>query len=524
MPEIRISRISYFLSIVTIFEIFKILNKEPILEAIFKIIFFFSLTITFYKMLNMISLIIISYEILESISWLFTHSGFNVQVLLAIDLDWCYQHHFSLFIGFLSLVAITLLLTYYPCFDTKSKQITWHQYIIFVAISIIYAYNFANTFYNYLYPFEQMETLPPAARTMFFKSLQHFLNDPIEIKSYGDSGTKNPKDRKNLIIIEVESFEQQLMGRFNKFFPNSMPFLSNLSNYGVYVERMETQPYTTWSVASLFAAQCNLPLLMTYKRAYNNANFHLLPEHRCIGNYLQPEGYNLISFLCNTFIANFKLHLQLHNWTVYDLKEHGFNRDYDMFKYIGDTVIPKLAEKSSQPFVLHIANADTHPFPRFIVDDRCKIKFRKGTSQLLKSFNCLDLVFKSFLTKVEKSGLLENTELIIYGDHVLMGTFPRQANIIEPRHIAVMLPYHKHRKLITKRTSIYDLAPTFMELTGMKDYSPQFPFGSSIFSNKIGLFPDNRHFRFIYDFFSGQMKWSKDVSCDGKKEGFCRKT
>lgn len=524
MPKIETSRVIYVLSIVAIFEIFKILNKEPILEAIFKIIFFFSLMITFYKVLNMIAFVIIAYEILESFSWLFTHSGFNVQVLLAIDLDWCYQHHFSLFLGFFMLVSINLLLSCYPCFNQKSHQITWHRYLIYVTLSLVYAYNFANTFYGYLYPFEQMETLPPQAKAMFFRSLQHFLNDPIEIKSYGNSSSKDPKNRKNLIILEIESLEQQLLGRFNKFFPYMMPYLSNLSNYGIYVERMETQPYTTWSVASLFAAQCNLPLLMTHKRAYNNANFHLLPEHRCLGNYLLPEGYHLESYLSNTFIANFKQHLQLHNWTVRDLKDHGFKKDYDLFKLVGEKVIPELAKKENQPFVLHIANADTHPFPMFIVDERCKKRVPKGASLMIKSFDCLDQILENFTTKVQKSGLFENTEIIIYGDHVLMGSFPRNANIMEPRHVVAMIPFHKQRKIITKRTSIYDLAPTFMDLCGMKDYKPHFPFGASIFSNKIGQFPDNRHFRFIYDFFSGQMKWDKEVSCNGKKEGFCKKT
>lgn len=67
-----------------------------------------------------------------------------------------------------------------------------------------------------------------------------------------------------------------------------------------------------------------------------------------------------------------------------------------------------------------------------------------------------------------------------------------------------MLPNHNgmKRNAITKKTSIYDIAPTYMKLVGIKDYSPQFPFCKSIFSSKIGNVPNNRHFKFIYDFFS----------------------
>ena len=67
------------------------------------------------------------------------------------------------------------------------------------------------------------------------------------------------------------------------------------------------------------------------------------------------------------------------------------------------------------------------------------------------------------------------------------------------------------------------MAPTIMKLVGIQDYSPQFPFGESIFSSKVGIIPDNRHFRFIYDFFSDKMKWNEEVKC-GDQKGFCKKT
>ena len=496
MPTVPISRVLYFTAIIIFFEVLKVLNREPITEAIMKILFFLCLLLTFYKIVNIMALFIFAYEILECASWIFTYSGFNVQVLLAIDLNWCFEHHFSLFFAFSSLVIILVIVTHYPLCDSKFIQINWHRYSIFIIMTLLYLFGFVTTFKNYLYPYEQMETLSPAVQKLFFNNLKHFLFDKIEVKKYQN------EERKNLIILEIESLEQQILGSFNKMFPNSMPFLSNLSKYGTFVERVETQPYTTWSVASLFAAQCNMPLLMSGKLMFNAASFHLLKQHRCIGDYLSSQGYKLFSFLCNVFIANFKKHLKMHHWVVEDLKEHKFNLDYDLFQYIGDTIIPNLTKKENQPFVLHIANADTHPFPNYIVDERCVKHVPKKFNKMLKSFNCFDYIIGQFLKKVEASGILNNTEVIIYGDHVLMSKEWKSANIVDPRYIVFMLPYHNEmkRNVITKKSSLYDMAPTIMNLLGISEYSPHFPFGESIFSSKIGIMPDNRHFRFIYDF------------------------
>ncbi|OHT17581.1 hypothetical protein TRFO_00830 [Tritrichomonas foetus] len=513
MPELPESRIAYLLVCISVFEIIKLSYGQPIIETAMKLFFFFTVLVTFYKVANPISVLIFTYEMFEGASWIFTHSGFNVQVLMAIDLNWCYEHHFSLIIGLLFLVAFVLTLSFSPCFNKKYRLISVHRYSITVITMLIFIYPFITTFYSYLFPFDEMDELPPAAKKLFFRNLESFFNEPIHIES--DKTT-------NLIILEVESLEQQLLGRFNKFYPKSLPFLSNLSKRGVFVEKMESQRYTTWSVASLFTAQCNMPLLMTPTARYNSAKFHMLDQHRCVGDYLSKAGFNLVSYLCNIFIGHFKEHLQKHNWKVRDFNDHGYRLDWELFDYIGDNVIPNLTKKENQPFVLHIANADTHPFPRWIVDKRCESRV-PDYPVMLQSFDCVDQILEKFLTKVEKSGILKNTEVVIYGDHILMGSLWKGAHILEPRYITLMLPY-RNEQLITKVTSIYDLAPTFMDLVHA-EYSPHFPFGMPLFSKHPGVVPSGAHLRFIYEYFSTAMKWNKDeIRCDNEHSGFCKKT
>ena len=454
-----------------------------------------------------------AYEILETISWSFTHAGFTIQVIQAVDLDWYFNHHFSLIIGIALLVVIVGIFTFNPFFNSKYIDFNVYHYAIFVVGLFLFLYPLYSYFMAHLFPYEEMTNLSPAARKLFFGKLEKFLRQPMVVKS---------DKKKNLIIFEIESLEQQILGRFNPFYPLTMPFLSNLSTQGAFVEKMESLPYTTWSVASMFATQCNFPLLMTPDAMYNNAKFHLNPNHRCVGDYLKLGGYNLLSYLANIFIGGFKKQLKMHEWDVRDFEDHGFRRDWDLFGYLAENVLPNLTKPSNQPFVLHIANADTHPFPSFFVDERCESRVPKYP-KMLQSFDCLDQILEKFIKKIISSGLLENTEIIFYGDHLVMGRIKDNGNLMEPRYICAMLPFRK-KEIISKSTSIYDLAPTFMDLLGV-EYEPKFPYGSSFFSSHVGQRPDETQFRFIYDYFAESMKWSKDVHCGkDQKSGFCKTT
>jgi phosphoglycerol transferase MdoB-like AlkP superfamily enzyme len=172
--------------------------------------------------------------------------------------------------------------------------------------------------------------------------------------------------------------------------------------------------------------------------------------------------------------------------------------------------------EKQQPFVLHIATGDTHPFPDYYVDPRCA-KRTKGYPRILRSFDCTDQVIERFINEFQMLPLANNTEVLIYGDHLIMNGARRGIQLYEPRYIYGGMPL-RPRKLITKRISIYDVAPTIMELAGV-EYEPKFPFGASIFSSKVGAVPTQSHLQFIYSNFVKIMNWNPKVVCD---RDFCR--
>ncbi|OHT07866.1 hypothetical protein TRFO_23816 [Tritrichomonas foetus] len=498
--DIPFLRITYLIICISFFELIKTFYGQPLYETGLTILFFLSVLLTFSIIARSISILIFMYEMLDGASWIFTHSGLSLQVIMAFDSNWCGENHYSFIIGLCILIVSILIMSFNPFIGKKIRKISFHQYVIFMVAFLIFLYPFVTNFYGGIFPFDEMGELPPYLKNIFFNKIEAYLKNPIQVNF--------SNQKKNLIILEIESLEQQILGRFNKFYPEALPFLSNLSKHGLFVQKMESQRYTAWSVASLFAAQCNLPLLMTQNAAYNSARFHMLDQHRCVGDYLNKSGYHLVSYLSNVFIGKFRQLLEKHHWIVHDFKSHGYKLDWELFNFLGDSIIPNLSKKENQPFVLHIANADTHPYPKWTIDKRCKNRF-PHYSRMMRSFDCVDQILEGFMDKVKKSGILKNTEVVIYGDHILMGRLYKGAYILEPRNIVLMLPFRKDQ-VIRKPTTIYDLAPTFMDVIGA-DYSPHFPFGASLLSKRIGIPPSGAHLRFIYDYFSSYMKWNKNM-------------
>jgi phosphoglycerol transferase MdoB-like AlkP superfamily enzyme len=90
------------------------------------------------------------------------------------------------------------------------------------------------------------------------------------------------------------------------------------------------------------------------------------------------------------------------------------------------------------------------------------------------------------MNRINELGLDKNTEIVISGDH-LIWTWPTAGwyeHGVE-RKLLTVIPTQK-RGIIQKRTTWFDIAPTLLDLAGIKGYDPLFPFGESIFSEKNG--------------------------------------
>jgi hypothetical protein len=316
-------------------------------------------------------------------------------------------------------------------------------------------------------------------------------------KAHRDPRRQN--STRNLIILELESLEQSLLGKFNKKKPRLMPFISNLTDQGIFVGDIPVSLYTSWSVASMFAVQCGLPLLPSRTLELRDL-FHFSTIHRCLGDYLDLAGFHLESYLTGRFNSRFRESLQLHKWNVRDDREHNITKDWDMVTHLIDNVIPNL-RNVTKPWILHWATWDTHPIPGFIEDSRCANRI--GCSDAaLRSFDCMDQMIERLFNGIRNSWVWNATDILVYGDHPLLVNNAAIAK--QPRKLWLSIPT-RPRRIIKKQVTIYDWGPTILDLLGVV-YSPKFVLGRSIFDNQSSRILSRDEHEEIYSFFA-RMNW-----------------
>jgi hypothetical protein len=508
---VAIDRTPFFLytGIISLLEIGKFVNGQPILSLARNVTFATSLFGINPFLTRVFAFFLIAFDLTETISWFYTKSGFNVQIVMAIDVTWIVQHHREFLWLFLFLFSLLLLLVCLP-FSPKIVRVRpWHA-AFFSLCALLLGFNIFNSFSVNLDPFKARQDLGSLQRKMHNSTdvVLQFLFDPITAKVF-----REPPKR-NLIILELESLEYELLGVYNRDYPQLLPFLSEFVRRGTYFINVTSQPYTTWSVASMFAAQCNLPLLLNHVVPNFQGQFHLSKNLRCLGDYLDMAGYDLVSYQTNVFLGDFKTHLRMHKYKAFDFKDHRIRRDWDLFAKIQSDVLGKM----TTPFILHIANADCHAFPRYVVDSRCARRIRTGPL-IVRSFDCVDQILERFIRAFERSPIFNSTDLLLYGDHVVMEGNHKGLTLNGHRALVLAFPYHEERE-VTKIASIYDIAPTIMAMLGI-EYAPRFPFGGDLFGEEVGRVPTVDSFQTICDLFTSEMKWDRNTTCRGAESGFC---
>jgi hypothetical protein len=157
--------------------------------------------------------------------------------------------------------------------------------------------------------------------------------------------------------------------------------------------------------------------------------FHFSPNFRCLFDFLSTAAYRRLSSEDNVFIR--------HNYESFDDATHKYRWDWDLFAKIKAAVLPELA-KDPGPFVLRIANADSHAIPRSFVDPRCHRRL-PGAPTIVRSFDCADQIVERFVKAVKESPLFPTTDLLLYRDHVLMGENYKQISLRTAIHRAPMV-------------------------------------------------------------------------------------
>ena len=328
---------------------------------------------------------------------------------------------------------------------------------------------------------------------LFFYKFTNFHVKPEKVSKvkYLDENYEFPDvftdvENTNLVILYVESLENTYSDK-NIFNENLIEALSEI-NKGKSVKYFYQIPGLGYTFSSLVSTQCGIPLLQISKSYIDVKDLKginkFLPNLRCLTDILADYNYENIfvssDYLENSLTDRFLLS---HNYTkLYGLKEliaMGYNTSKKAYHNknewsggIHDNVLLEASidilrnqKKKNNKFFMTIMTLDSHT-PAGTPNPECLKNFMKNENlnnwTINETIKCTSIYVSKFIEDFYKLNL-ENTELILIGDHLLMQN-------ITPKERFIYNKFFIDENLIFKRDymNFFDFYPSFLEVMKFK--------------------------------------------------------
>lgn len=307
----------------------------------------------------------------------------------------------------------------------------------------------------------------------------------------GVASIRSGAGKKNLILIYVESLESSMRNQGI----HGINIVERIDNLGGYdVENFPSAPGTNWTIAGMIASQCSIPV-KTYFTESSALKGEYLPNAVCLGDVLHANGYEQF-FLGGsdlTFTGKdkfFRTHGYQHAYGSDQWKEKGL--DPGLFGGWGggihdDTLLAEakniIAGRKSarQPYNLTLLTLDTHAFDGY-PSPRC-LKDEKGRG-ITGVYQCTSRFIGDFIEDLERENLLDDTVVVIMGDHPFHNSARQVSLFPEPRNVYMKFIFDGDERPKRNRMTHFDVAPSILELIGFSGgvYS-RFGLGVSVFSD-----------------------------------------
>ena len=342
---------------------------------------------------------------------------------------------------------------------------------------------------------------------------------------------------KNIIVIHAESFQGFTMNlKFNG--EELTPNMNRLASEGIYFSNFYTQESIGNSSDSEFT------LLTSLLPASSGTVFvnYFNREYETITNLLRNNGYYTFSMHGN--VASAWNRRNAYNYLGYD-KFYSYKDDYDIDEVLGLGLSDKSFFRQSSDIIKDIKEnngnfygtlimltnhtpftslVDTDYYDDYLVDIKGETEntpYLEGTKigNYLKCVNYADSAIGEFINELDENGVLDNTVIVIYGDHdskikksefekLYYNEYIDDVSINPDKNIDVVddFNYEINRKVpfiiwtkdmagseyneeISKVMGIIDVMPTLGNMLGVKN---EFALGHDIFSinDNIVVFPD----------------------------------
>jgi phosphoglycerol transferase len=303
-----------------------------------------------------------------------------------------------------------------------------------------------------------------------------------------------PQRLKSLLLIYVEGMEAtyadaDLFGR------NLLASMHALG--GISVKRYQSAPGTTWTMGGIVATQCGIPLRPAGLRDVTTSAEQIgtfLPGAVCLGDLLKSVGYR------NVFMGGARLGFAAKGQFLAD---HGYDERFGRAEWIqlgaqfgdmhdwglhDDDLLARARTKLEQLqasgglFNLTLLTLDTH-HPSGFYSKRCK---KRGAVDFDDVVECTSEQVAEFITSAQAAGLLENTRVVVVGDHLAMPN-PLYAQLQSAPQRSIFnlfLPAGDVEKAADEALP-FDLFPSILEFVGVDVEGGRLGLGYSIFDSSI---------------------------------------
>lgn len=329
--------------------------------------------------------------------------------------------------------------------------------------------------------------------------------------------TKTIHPKKNLIVIYVESLEKTFSNK--KVFNEDI--LKPLETIGGISMPLIPNKGTTNTLSGVFSALCSYPFYAAYSSQDEALRQKLyLNKKICLGNVLNFHQYEQHSVHGSrssySFNRDFKRVFYKNQIPFHDcqeLKKQGYPIYYPSFdgcfhnqEVLDETEVylKRLHKNKDKKFHLSNFLLDTHTPDGFFSKD-CLDSEKNDSLKIRGSFKCAIRMLKNKLVRWKDKGLLEDTVVVIVGDHPFMPNWTSHKYFQVERSVYFHILGYNQNKLSPKRQYMnhFDIMPTILDaLEMLPEAHHKVGLGSSIFREDKEFDERQKHLKNEYYLFS----------------------
>lgn len=314
-----------------------------------------------------------------------------------------------------------------------------------------------------------------AVATLADRSFEEYYVTP----SVTESASAAPK---NLITIYLESVENTYTDE-EIFGENLLASLDGATEDWTTYDSLQQYPGGGWTMAGIISTQCGIPLKSKLlvdgvnPNSFGEAVDEYLPGATCLGDILEEEGYrNVFLGGADASFAGKGTYMEDHGYSEHigreiwqdrgedeaNISEWGLS-DHSLLNHAKSTV--KELHESDDPFNLTMITLDTHEpggvYPTCSTDDSVK---------MATSIKCSMKAVADFLSYVESIGAMEDTVVMVMGDHLKMlsegGAYHEELGDLEDRTVVFRATSPDPVTFTRENADQFSVLPTTLELMG----------------------------------------------------------